>query len=105
VVSELIVPRTGVVDAAKSNVSVTGRPEPSGKKFGIVASATVKGLYGFEIGTLMPAKLKPILVPGLLNGSGVKGTAANDASKNERTYLKSANTVRYASHTSRVNEP
>ena len=30
-----------------------------------------------------------MLVPGILNGSGANGTAASDASKNERTYLKS----------------
>ena len=60
-----------------------------------VASATVNGLNGFEIGTLMlPAgPLNPTLVPGILNGSGRNGTAAEDASKNERTYLKSTNTV------------
>ena len=45
------------------------------------------------------------LVPGFLNGSGVNGTAARDASKYERAYLKSPNTVRYLSHISRVNEP
>src|SRR5438874_9683821 len=84
---------------------VTGRPLPSGKKFGIVASATVKGLNGFEIGTLMPPGLKPTLKPGTLNGSGAKGTAARDESKNERTNLKSANAVRYLSQRSRVNEP
>src|SRR4029434_10283259 len=84
---------------------VTGRPLPSGKKFGIVASATVNGLNGFEIGTLMAKRLKPMLVPGILNGSVANGTAARDASKNERTYLKSANSVRYLSHTSRVKEP
>src|SRR5215469_268684 len=84
---------------------VTGRPRPSGKKFGIVASAIVNGLNGFEIGTLILKGLKPILVPGILNGSGTRGTAVRDASKNERTYLKSANTVRYLSHRSRVNEP
>ena len=46
-----------------------------------------------------------MLVPGILNGSGRNGTGASDASKNERTYLKSANTVRYLSHRSRVKEP
>ena len=46
-----------------------------------------------------------MLVPGILNGSGISGTAAIDESKNERTYLKSANTVRYLSHRSRVKEP
>ena len=49
---------TGVVNTAKPNPVVTGRPAPSGKKFGIVASATVNGLNGFEIGTLMPAGTK-----------------------------------------------
>src|SRR2546430_13160158 len=84
---------------------VTGRPLPSEKKFGIVASATVNGLNGFEIGTLIPAGLKPTLVPGILNASGTNGTAARDESKNERTSLKSANTVRYFSHISRTKEP
>src|SRR5207302_8249104 len=77
---------------------VTGRPLPSGKKFGMVASATVNGLNAFEIGTLILKRLKLMLVPGTLNGSEIKGTGARDASKNDRTYLKSANTVRYLSH-------
>src|SRR6266540_1296215 len=47
---------------------VTGRPEPSGKKFGIVASATVNGFHAFTIGTLAP--LGPKFPP---NGSGVDG--------------------------------
>jgi hypothetical protein len=84
---------------------VTGSPDPSGKKFGIVASATVNGLNGLVIGTLMPLGLKKALVPGALNGSGVNGTAARDASKYERAYLKSPNTVRYFSQISRVKEP
>src|SRR5438034_6545188 len=84
---------------------VTGRPEPSGKKFGIVASATVNGLNGFVIGTLMPVGLKNALVPGVLNGSGVNGAAARDASKYERAYLKAEKTDRYFSQMSRVNEP
>ena len=62
-------------------------------------------LNGFEIGTLMLFGLNPTLVPGILNGSGVNGTGASDESKNERTALKSANTVRYLSHRSRVKEP
>src|SRR5438445_4131707 len=69
-----------------------------------VVSPTVNGLNGFEIGTLMPG-LNPTLVPGTLNGSGTNGTAARDASKYERTYLKSANSTRYLSQRSRVNEP
>jgi hypothetical protein len=84
---------------------VTGRPSPLGKKFGIVASATVNGFHGLLIGTLMPLGLKNVLVPGVLNGSGVNGTAARDESKNERAYLKSANTVRYLSQISLTNEP
>src|SRR6266513_2037954 len=76
---------------------VTGRPEPSGKKFGIVASATVNGLNALTIGTLMPLGLKFRLLSGILNGSAFNGTAASDPSKNERTYLKSANSVRYLS--------
>src|SRR5262245_9474147 len=84
---------------------VTGRPLPSGKKFGIVASATVNGLNGFEIGTLIPSGLKPTLNPGTLNGSGTNGTAARDESKYVRTNLKSANSVRYLSHRSRTYEP
>ena len=65
----------------------------------------MNGLNGFEIGTLMPAGLNPTLVPGILNGSGVNGTAARDESKKDRAILKSANIVRYLSHRSRVNEP
>src|SRR5256885_3706065 len=63
-----------------------------------VVSPTVNGLNAFWIGTLMPAGLKPTVVPGVLNGSGVNGTAASDASKKDRAILKSANTVKYLSH-------
>src|SRR5262249_51933127 len=84
---------------------VTGRPDPSGKKFAIVASATVNGLNAFWIGTLMPDGVNPTFVPGILNGSGTNGTAARDEPQNERTNLKSANSVRYLSHRSRVKEP
>ena len=45
---------TGIDSSLKNIIVLTGSPLPSGKKFGIVASATVKGLNGFEIGTLMP---------------------------------------------------
>ena len=48
----------------------------------------MNGLNGFWIGTLMPEGLKPTLVPGTLNGSGTNGTAARDASKNERDIFK-----------------
>src|SRR5437588_10450747 len=73
---------------------------PSGK----VASATVKGLNGFWIGTLIPMGLK-VSPFGCLNASGLNGVAARAASKNERVYLKSANTSRYLSQISRVKEP
>src|SRR6266480_3931940 len=77
-----------------------------------VVSPTVNGLNGFWIGTLMPnGPVGPTAVNGVpsiplnpWNGSGVNGTAASDESKNERAYLKSANTVRYLSQISRVNE-
>src|SRR5215813_8255336 len=89
---------------------VTGSPPVGlsgvgGKKPGIVASATVNGLNGFESGTLMPLGLKKELVPGFLNGSGVNGTAASEELKNDRATLKSPNTVRYLSQISRVKEP
>src|SRR5438045_5486653 len=78
-----------------------------------VVSPTVNGLNGLEIGTLMPngpvgptVGKSPVGNPANpWNGSGVNGTAASDESKYERAYLKSANTVRYLSHRSRVNEP
>src|SRR5216117_1938967 len=77
-----------------------------------VVSPTVNGLNGFAIGTLMPngpVGPKGYSVPSVpfnpWNGSGVNGTAASDESKYEREDLKSANTVRYLSHRSRVNEP
>src|SRR4030095_11780771 len=71
---------------------------------GKVVSATVNGLNGFVNGTLMPTGLNPIPCASW-NGSGVKGVGARAALKNDRVYLKSANTVRYLSHRSRVNEP
>src|SRR4029077_384940 len=79
----------------------------------IVVSPTVKGLNAFWVGTLMPfGPLGPTVGKGVpsiplipWNGSGVNGTAASDELKNERAYLKSANTVRYLSHRSRVNDP
>src|SRR2546423_7264889 len=78
---------------------VTGTPA-LGEPGGNTASGTVKGLNGFEIGTLMPAALKP--VPNAVwKGSGVNGVGARAALKNERVYLKSANTVRYLSQISR----
>src|SRR5262245_13135555 len=73
---------------------------PSGK----VVSATVKGLNGFCIGTLMPLELKGAPF-GCLNGSGKNPVAAPAKSKNERVYLKSANTVKYLSQISRAKEP
>src|SRR5439155_14071389 len=84
--------------ARKATPVVTG--VPSGK----VASATVKGLNGFAIGTLMPSGLKASPF-GCLNGSGENPAAAPAPSKNERVYLKSAKTVKYLSQISRVKEP
>src|SRR5436190_24366130 len=83
--------------ARKRTPVVTG--VPSGK----VVSATVKGLNGFAIGTLIPSGLKASPF-GCLNGSEAEG-AAPAKSKNERVYLKSANTVKYLSQISRVKEP
>src|SRR5205823_13683273 len=70
-----------------------------------VLLATVNGFQGLLIGTLIPVPLNPTVVPGILNGSGVNGTAAREESKNDRAILKSVNIVRYLSHISRVNEP
>src|SRR6478672_12032114 len=84
--------------ARKPTPVVTG--VPSGK----VASATVNGLNGFAIGTLMPAGLKASPF-GCVNGSGKNPVAAPAPSKNERVYLKSANIVKYLSQISRVKEP
>src|SRR5205814_9176271 len=82
----------------KATPVVTGVPS------GRVASATVNGLNGFCIGTLMPKELKASPF-GYLNGFGSNGVAGRAASKNERVYLKSANTVKYLSRRSRVKEP
>src|SRR5437762_14369166 len=79
-------------------------PVRTGVPSGTVASATVNGLNGFCIGTLMPKGLTASPF-GCLNGSGTNGVAAAAASKNERVYLKSANTARYLSQISRVKEP
>src|SRR5438094_9077310 len=87
----------------KSTPVVTGTPAvgvPAGK----VVSASVKGLNGFAIGTLIPSGLNASPF-GCLNGSGENPVAAPAASKNERVYLKSANTVKYLSQISRVKEP
>src|SRR6266436_8137702 len=89
--------------ARKWTPVVTGIPA-KGVPVGKVASATVNGLNGFCIGTLMPKRLKPLPFD-CLNGSGSNGVAAMAASKNERVYLKSANTVKYLSQMSRVKEP
>src|SRR5205823_12431320 len=95
-----------VVLLVVTGMSLTARkltPVVTGVPSGKVASATVKGLNGFAIGTLMPAGLKASPF-GCLNGSDAEG-AAPAASKNERVYLKSANTVKYLSQISRVKEP
>src|SRR5215472_12532836 len=89
-----------------SPVSLSPRkptPVVTGVPSGKVASATVKGLNGFAIGTLMPWGLKTSPF-GCLNGSGAE-EAAPAPLKNERVYLKSANTSKYLSQISRVKEP
>src|SRR5262249_7495404 len=96
-----------VVLAAAPPVSLMPRkptPVVTGVPSGKVASGTVKGLNGFAIGTLIPAELNGAPF-GCLNGSGANPVAAPAKSKNERVYLKSANTVKYLSQISRVKEP
>src|SRR5262249_33471315 len=96
-----------VVLAVAPPVSLMPRkptPVVTGVPSGKVASATLKGLNGFAIGTLMPLGLKGLPF-GCLNGSGENPTAALAPSKNERVYLKSANTVKYLSQISRLKEP
>src|SRR5438067_7673178 len=87
--------------ARKATPVVIGTRDPA--KVSVV-SATVKGLNGFAIGTLMPLGLKGAPF-GCLNGSGANPGAAPAKSKNERVYLKSVNTVKYLSQISRVKEP
>src|SRR5437773_11435462 len=82
----------------KATPVVTGVPS------GRVASATVNGLNGFCVGTLMPKGLKASPF-GCLNASGMNGVAERAASKNERGNLKSASTVKYLSGCSQVKEP
>src|SRR5437762_2317343 len=96
-----------VVLAVLTIVSLIARkrtPVVTGVPLGKVASASVKGLNGFAIGTLIPIGLKESSF-GCLNASESNGVAAWTASKNERVYLKSANTVKYLSQISRVKEP
>src|SRR6266446_7573804 len=86
--------------ARKRTPVVIGIATPSWIK---VASATVNGLNAFWIGTLIPVGLNSVPFD-CLNASGTNGVAARAASKNERVYLKSANTVKYLSQISRVKE-
>src|SRR4030095_16127162 len=106
VVSELFMSGAGVVDAAKLNPRSDGETASVGKKTWnsrISDGERIKRILDWHTNEKKWAKA--MLVPGILNGLGISGTADSDASKNERTYLKSANSVRYLSHTSRVNEP
>src|SRR5438045_1606179 len=98
--------QTGRCDGAPPLYLMPRKPTPvvTGVPPGKVVSATVKGLNGFAIGTLMPLELKAAPF-GCLNGSGANPVAAPAKSKNERVYLKSANTVKYLSQLSRVKEP
>src|SRR6266576_5028101 len=94
-----------VVLPVVTGMSLTPRkltPVVTGVPSGKVASATVKGLNGFAIGTLVPIGLT-VSPFGCLNGSELDG-APPTASKNERVYLKSANTSKYLSQISRVKE-
>src|SRR5437763_12523217 len=96
-----------VVLLVVTGMSLTARkltPVVTGVPSGKVASATVKGLNGFAIGTLMPSGLKASPF-AFLNGSGKSPVAAPAPSKNERVYLKSAKTVKHLSQISRVKEP
>src|SRR5215471_13615393 len=96
-----------VVLAVAADVSLMPRkptPVVTGVPSGKVVSATVKGLNGFAIGTLMPLGLNGA-PSGCLNGSGENPVAAPVPPKNERVYLKSANTVKDLSQISRVKEP
>src|SRR6266566_3834585 len=98
--------RKVVLDVLTPVSLIPRKPTPvvTGVPSGKVASGCVKGLNGFAIGTLMPSGLKaaPFVC---LNGSGKNPVAAPTPSKNERVYLKSANTVKYLSLVSRVKEP
>src|SRR5438067_12696317 len=87
--------------ARKATPVVTGTRDPA--KVSVV-SATVKGLNGFAIGTLMPLGLKESPL-GCLNASDCNGVDASAASKNDRVYFKSANASKYLSQISRVKEP
>src|SRR5205809_4095672 len=95
-----------VLDVVTPVSLIPRKPTPvvTGVPSGKVASAIVKGLNGFAIGTLMPSGLRASPF-GCLNGSGENPVAAPAPSKNERVYLKSANTVKYLSKVSRVKEP
>ena len=91
---------TSVVNAAKLTPVVTGIPTPlTNDNSRIRDRERIKRILDWHTDTAAKAYTKAS------NGSGINGTADRDASKNERTYLKSANTVRYLSHTSRVKEP
>src|SRR5262245_13208855 len=93
-----------VVLAVAPPVSLMPRkptPVVTGVPLGKVVSATVKGLNGFAIGTLMPLGLKGAPF-SCLNGSGKNPVAAPAKPKNERLYLKSANNVKYLLHISHL---
>mgnify|MGYP003693828139 CR=1 FL=1 len=108
-VSEFFGPWTGVIDAAEPNTGGRlGDQRPLGKKFGIIAPATVNGLNGFgdrhtDAGRGLH---RMTLVPGFLKWIRRKRHRCQVTHRRyERAYLKSPNTVRYLSHISRVNEP
>ena len=106
-VSKFLTSETGVLKPTKPDASSHGDWDSVNNQSRISYCERIKRI---RIGTLMPAGLNPTLValPNAslpLNGSGVNGAAARAESKNDRAILKSANTVRYLSQRSRVNEP
>src|SRR5207248_2576930 len=104
-ISCLVVGETRLPSSKERYLTPVVTPVPAkGVPLGKVVSATVNGLNAFWMGTLKPVGLKP-MPRALWNGSGVNGVGAKAASKNDRAYLKSANTVRYLSQRSRVNDP
>ena len=94
---------TGIVNAAKENPRSHGDWDSVNNQSRIRDGERIKRIGDWH--TDAPPGLKPTLVPGVLNGSGPNCTAAKEGPKNDRTYLKSANSTRYLSHRSRVKEP
>ena len=104
-VSELFMSRTGVVNTAKRNSGSYGETASVGKE---IWNRRIRDREGIKriLDWHTDARWTKSLVRAWdLEWIGYKRHSCRDESKNERTYLKSANTVRYLSHRSRVNEP